>query len=297
MMTLLENARYDSIIIWGHGLQYTGEILAMIRDEEGFEIVRIVKHKPKSMKNFIRKVYSYDYAPLAHLKSKISYLNKIDPCLICVVVNNLDSQVDILGEGGFRHKESIKLKDLKTRIRERFNPYRMGEMTHDHVIHATDNEEQTHHILNAIGDIPLINYYLKNLYSIPFFLGEQNEYEVAAIKSDLLLCGQIIGDSDRFRITNVPVKDSIQYHALFGKEKAYQEYVTRHLGCGLKSDYHVEKFLLLSKGFRYLSCGFENSYVVVKKIEDNNYLIVDGLHRASLHLSQGNTKIIVCVIK
>jgi len=46
-----------------------------------------------------------------------------------------------------------------------------------------------------------------------------------------------------------------------------------------------------------LSKNFEMSYVIVKKIRGDKYLIVDGLHRASLHLFQGNTKLKVCLIK
>jgi hypothetical protein len=77
MKNLRKESRYDSIIIWGHGLSYLEEILMMLRKIETFDIVRIVKYKPSNMKKFIRKVYSYDYAPLAHLKSKIKYLEKV----------------------------------------------------------------------------------------------------------------------------------------------------------------------------------------------------------------------------
>ena len=70
-----------------------------------------------------------------------------------------------------------------------------------------------------------------------------------------------------------------------------------YLGTVLKSDYHIDSFLSLAKNFSYLADGYENSYVVVKSLHCENYLIVDGLHRASLHLSQGHSKIKVCVIK
>jgi len=297
MKKLRRESRYDSIIIWGHGLSHIEEILMMIRNIKTFDIVRVVKYQPSNMKKFIRKVYSYDYAPLAHLKSKIKYLERVEPSLICIVIKNHFPDIDILGEGSFRHKESLTLKKLKTEIRKRFNPYKDGEMTHDHIIHATDNEEQTHHILNAIGDISIKDYYQSNLYSIPFFLGKQVKYKIMEVESGNLVCGQAQGESEKFQIIRVPVKESVQYRALFGEEKAYQEYVTKYLGTALKSDYHVDKFLSLAKDFRYLSPGHENSYVVVKELAEKGYLIADGLHRASLHLSQGNTKIKVCVIK
>lgn len=296
-MNCLQNSRYDSIIIWGHGLQYKDDILDMVRETDGFEIVRIVKHKPKNMKRFVNQVYSYDYAPLAHLKSKIKYLQSVEPCLLCVIVKNKLPDIDILGEGKFRHRESLKLKQLKTEIRERFNPYENGVMTHDHVIHATDNEEQTFHILRAIGDIDISKYYTKNLYSLPFFLGKQDKYSIVELDFEQLLCGQASGDSDSFAITHFPIEDSVQYKALSDGSEAYKQYVSKYLGTALKSDYNVDKFLSLTDDFKYLSTGFENSYVTVRQIKENKYLIVDGLHRASIHLFQSNSTIRVCLIK
>lgn len=297
MTYLNKKSRFDSIIIWGHGLQYLDEILNMIRQEDCFEIKRIIKHRPSSMKSFVKKVYSYDYAPLAHLKSKIKYLESIEPCLVCIVIKNLNPQVEILGEGSFRHEESLSLKKLKSRIRDKYNPYLNGHMTHDHVIHATDNEEQTYHILNAIGDVNIKNYYHLNLYSTPFFLGKQSEYQIKEVGFEHLVCGQAQGPSDNFHIHHVPIKESVQYLALGDGGKKYNEYVNTYLGTAIKCDYSVDNFLSLAENFIYLSNNYETSYVIVRKFEGDNYLIVDGLHRASLHLSQGNTKIKVCVIK
>ena len=299
MIKLYKKSRYDSIIIWGHGLSHFEEILMMLRNIDTFNIVRIVKYKPSNMKKFIRKVYSYDYAPLAHLKSKIKYLEKVEPSLVCIVINNHFPDVDILGEGSFRHKESLTLKKLKTEIRERFNPYKEGEMTHDHIIHATDNEEQTHHILNAIGDIGIQNYYNTNFYSVPFFLGKQIYYKIKEVAFECLVCGQASGDSDNFSITQMPVDKSVQYKALHDRDGVaeYQQYINNYLGTALKADHSVDKYLNLKEKFKYLSANHANSYVIVKKSSTEKYLIVDGLHRAALHLSQNFKKIKVCIIK
>lgn len=297
MNVLRKDSRYDSIIVWGHGLPYLEHILTMIREVDDFDIVRIIKHEPASMKKFVRKVYSYDYAPLAHLKSKIKYLEKVAPVLTCVVINNRTPDVDILGEGSFRHKESLTLKKLKTEIREKFNPYKDGEMTHDHIIHATDNEEQTHHILNAIGDIDIEKYYLSNLYSVPFFLGPQSSYEIKELPFEFLLCGQAKGKSDNFNIEKVTVQQSVQYKALCNEEGEYRAYVNRYLGTALKIDHSVGNYLSLKKDFKYLSSEYATSFVTVKKICKEKYLIMDGLHRAALHLSQNFEKIKVCIIK
>lgn len=297
MNVLSKDSRYDSIIIWGHGLSHLEDILTMIREVGSFDIVRIIKHKPASMKKFVRKVYSYDYAPLAHLKSKIKYLEKVPPSLVCIVINNSSPEVDILGEGNFRHKESLTLKRLKTEIRERFNPYEDGEMTHDHVIHATDNEEQTHHILNAISDIKIEKYYQSNLYSIPFFLGPQSSYEIKELPFEFLLCGQAKGNSDNFKIEQVLVHQSVQYRALCNEEDEYRAYVNQYLGSALKADHSISNYLSLKKDFEYLSAEYASSFVTVKKLSEERYLIMDGLHRAALHLFQNFKKIKVCIVK
>jgi hypothetical protein len=297
MSFLTAKSRYDSVIIWGHGIQYCEEIIDMIRNVQGFEIARVVKYRPRSMKRFIRKVYSYDYAPIGHLKSKIKYLEKVDSNLLCIVINNSSPEIDILGEGSFRHEECLKLKQLKTKIRERFNPHLNGEMTHNHVIHATDNEEQTHHILKAVGDKSVSNFYTNNFFSVPFFLGQQEEYQIELVSFDDILCGQAEWDSLKFEIVYLPVKDSIQYLSIGSDGKLYKEYVKKYLGTALKSYYHVDKFLGLAQNFTYLSSGHEASYVVVRKSEEGKYIIQDGLHRAALHHAQGNNEIKVCVIK
>lgn len=296
---LRNESRYDSIIIWGHGLSYFEEILMMVRNVDEFDIVRIVKYKPSNIKKFISKVYSYDYAPLAHLKSKIKYLEKVEASLVCIVINNHLPNVDILGTGGFRHKESLTLKKLKIEIREKFNPYKEGKMTNDHIIHATDNEEQTHQILNAIGDIGIQNYYNSNLYSVPFFLGKHISYEIKEVTFEFLVCGQASGDSDNFSIIQMPIEKSVQYKALHDGDGVaqYQQYINNYLGTALKADYNVNKYLNLKENFKYLSTNHVNSYVIVKKLSTEKYLIMDGLHRAALHLSQNFKKIKVCIIK
>ena len=63
-------SRYDFILIWGNGLQYKKDILDIIERTSNLDILKILSHKPKSLKKFVKEVYSYDYAPFQHLKAK-----------------------------------------------------------------------------------------------------------------------------------------------------------------------------------------------------------------------------------
>lgn len=297
MDSLLNERRLDCIIIWGHGLSYSDDILNMIRDVDDFEITRIIKYKPKKLKRFVNEVYSYDYAPIEHLKSKIKYLNNVKPEVLCIVINNTKPFVDIIGKGSFRHEESLKLKELKTNIRKRFNPYNNGEMTHEHVIHATDNAEQTFHILNAIGENSIDISEKKRLFLIPDFLGKPKRYIIKEIDYSDLFCSQITINNSQLSTEVVTIKESVQYKALIGDTTAYTNYITKYLGTGLKCDYTLDKLLSLSEFFSYRAEGYKNSFVVVRQHDINSYLIVDGLHRAAIHYFQGNKKIKVCVIQ
>jgi hypothetical protein len=245
----------------------------------------------------VNKVYSYDYAPISHLKSKIKYLDSVKPEVLCVVINNLSPEVDILGKGDFRHTESLKLKQLKTNIRQKFNPYIDGEMSHEHVIHATDNEEQTYHILNAVGEKGLKFSESASLFSVPSFLGKPSKYSIKEVSYDQLLCSQLVGAPNNLETKCMKISESVQYKALLGDTQEYSNYLNKYLGTGLKCDYTLLSLLSMKESFTYQSIDHESSYVIVKKKNNNSYLIVDGLHRAAVHLFQGNIKIKVCIIE
>ena len=67
--------RYDYLLIWGHGLQYKNEIVNEIESNPNFKIEYFIYHEPKSIKKLVNEIYSYDYAPVFHLKGKTKYLS------------------------------------------------------------------------------------------------------------------------------------------------------------------------------------------------------------------------------
>ena len=147
----INKSRIDSILIWGHGIEYFNDILNDIRANKNFEIQKIQKHRPKSMKSFVKEMYSYDYAPFWHLKAKTKYLLKTPQEVCFIFIKNLNPNEDFLDEGSFRHKESLTLKKFKEELRDKYNPYENDKRTHNHVIHATDSQEQTEHMLYYLG--------------------------------------------------------------------------------------------------------------------------------------------------
>ena len=143
--------RYDYFLIWGNGLKYRDQIINEIRKDSNFQIIKILHHKPKNIKELVQAIYSYDYAPFCHLKSKTEYLLKTAPEVDFIFVKNIDPREDYVGEGEFRHIESQNVKLLKERIRDNYNKRKDDRRTEEHVIHASDNQDQTDYILRYLG--------------------------------------------------------------------------------------------------------------------------------------------------
>ncbi|TKF64190.1 hypothetical protein FCV58_15045 [Vibrio sp. F13] len=285
--------RYDTVIIWGNGLVHESDILSMINSTEGFTIQYLKRFYPKSMSRFVKKVYSYDYAPIRHLKSKIKYLNSVKSEVLCIVIKNSNVQKDIIGQGRFRHTESMKLKELKSEIRLKFNRYQDGSITHEHVIHATDNENQTEHILKAIDGPDLLELKTKNLFNLPHFIKHSGKYTIKEVDINHLICAQLVGDG---KSEHKNIVDSVQYKCLVGESDIYSDYIKQFRGSGLNAYYNVDDFLYLSGKYEYLAPPYNTNYVLVKEICDEQYLILDGLHRAAIHSYQENKFIKVCVV-
>jgi hypothetical protein len=170
-------------------------------------------------------------------------------------------------------------------------------MCHEHVIHATYHEEHTFHILRAVGEKSLRYVKETDLFSVPHFLGKPNAYNIKEINYAQLSCSQIITEGNCLANECVKIEESVQYQALMGNTQLYDNYIKKYIGSGLKCDYTLKKFLTLSEAFSYQSKDYENSFVIVKKHGVNSYLVVDGLHRAAIHLYQGHKKIKVCIIE
>lgn len=294
----LEQARIDCILIWGHGLIHINDILNDIESNKNLQVLRIQKHRPKSIKKFVKKIYSYDYAPFWHLKLKTKYLLKTSHEVCFVFVKNINPAEDYFGEGSFRHKESSSLKEFKERIRDKYNPYENGKRSHEHVIHATDSQDQTGQILNYLGYEQGVRYFdhQNEFINMPYYLKDYKEFEFKSVDVIKLYCNTIEGEGwDSYNVKTIHITESPQYRALFEDMTIYSNYISKYLGGPLKDNHNLERYKKIYEQFEYLKEPYMNSFVIVNKTE-SRYIILDGLHRACIHLFQGNTKIIICQV-
>ncbi len=292
--------RIDFVLIFGHGMQYFDDILRHVRENKNFKILMIHKHKPKNIKEFIQQIYSHDYAPFWHLKAKTKYLLKTPREVCFIFLQSSVGDEDYFGKQPFRHKESLTLKKMKENIRDKYNPYIKGVRSHNHVIHASDSEQQTHHILKYLGFKEGVNLFCKppSVIDAPYCIKKfKTIYKIRMINIENLYCNIVDGDSwDDCYIKRVSIKQTPHYLGIKKDIKIYENYINKFIGGCLKDDSSTAKYQLLSKNFNYLKKPHHLSFIIVKKIYDAKYLVLDGLHRASNLLLQNKKNIVVCQI-
>lgn len=289
--------RLDCVIIWGHGAKHVDNILDEIRKNQYFEIINLVKKSGVNIKKLVNQIYSYDYAPLYHLKSKISYLKSTPPEVFFIFIKNLNPREDYFGEKKFRHKESVIVRDFKAKLREKFNPKdSYNKQSKEHIVHATDNETQTDLILKILdyknGIMDLNNP--KKILSSPYYIDEPSNFSIQLISLDQIYCSNAIKENNKIFNKKILIKDSVQYKSL-ENDKLYENYIHQFRGKFLKQDYKLEKFKKIRKDFNYLGDEYSNKFIIAQKTLEGSYIIIDGLHRASILLYNGEKHIKACV--
>jgi len=290
----LVQSRYDFFLIWGHGLQYKDEIIELINKEKKFEIVTMISHQVDNIKKFVKKVYEHDYVPYFHLYGKTKYLMSTPKEVMFIFINNRDPQEVWKIGHGTGHIESEIIVKYKNIIRDKFNEKKEDRRTENHVIHASDNEIQVHYLLKYLGFEEGVHRFARHKnkpIKVPHFIKSFEEFKIHEVYINDLRCNTLVEDKHK----TIVIEESPQYRFLEGFEDKYRSYIKKYQGTKLKAYYDLHKYKQISNNFEYLSSGHETSFVIVKKVEDK-YLVLDGLHRASIVKYQGNEKIIVAEI-
>lgn len=275
-MLKLKKSRFDYFLIWGHGVRYQKEIQEIINNEPHFQVTKVIDYEIKNISKFIKKIYSYDYAPFFHLKNKTKYLKQTPPKIRIIIVKNNFPVETYYGEGSFLHIECERVKRIKETIRNQFNERKLDRRTENHVIHASDNEKQTDYLLKFLGYKTGIEIFRKNsnrIINAPYHLFIPNSYLIKTINIDELYCSIIVND----RIRVVSLDKSPQYSG--GNQ--YTEYLKKYNGKYLQDGYSIEKYNLLQKNLRYLQGKYKNDYIIIKN-DGSKFIIIDGLHRAAI---------------
>jgi hypothetical protein len=299
-MTIIKRHRYDYFIIWGNGLKFRSEIIDMLRKKSDLAILKILNHKPKNIKKFVRVIYSYDYAPFQHLKGKTKYLMSSEPEIVLIFVKNSNVREIYAGDGQFRHLECEYIKRIKEELRDRFNERKDDRRTENHVVHASDNESQTDYILKYLGfeeGVGLFKNVPNPLLSFPYHINRFHRFVLKYVNARQVYCNILEGTNESFSTKLVPIEETPHYLCLTGDITSYQDYLDTFGEVLLTDDYSVQKFVSLSKVFYYLKAPFSNSYVLTREFELDYYQVLDGVHRASILKHHGYNSFIAAVMK
>ena len=299
----LGRRRVDYLLIWGHGLAHEEEILEMV-EETPFQILDVLRHRPRSVRDLVRTVYSVDHANSHFLRAKTSFL-LATPCeVVFVFFSNSEPEELLRGQGGYRHVECARVKALKTRICKRFNPRRAdGEgPSKEDVVDTSDTGARTHDILHWLGEMRRLDgpkHRSFPFFPVPHFLSNITEVTIRPVPLRGLGCKVVCGSRWDFRAVPAAIEDSPHFRALAtGNPAIYGDYARTFRGTALRGPCSERRFLALAEELNYLCPPWETSYVLVREAKAGAGLrVVDGLHRAAILRHRGYETMLAAILR
>lgn len=281
--------RYDLFTIWGNGLQYSDKIINILNNEKWLEIVCIEKHYINKMPRFVYQFYACDTVPLEHLKSKLQYLNYVKPEILMIYAINHEPHEQPTGAGDFRKVQCQNINRIKWHIRELFNPRANGKRSEEHIIHASDYEEQVDYCLKLLGHKRGI-YFLHNcdttpLFYKPYHINAPKEYVFIRIDISQLKASIIVNNnSGKAAKSLMKIDQTPHYQSLRNGEYIYKNYLSKYRYILLKDNYSWERFYRMNQLSKQEINNFDPIIVVS---ENDDYRVLDGVHRAAITAFHG----------
>lgn len=290
---------FQGFIIWGHGMKYIEEILSIIRNTKNIEIKKIFKKINVDIRQFVKHIYALDESSKKHLSEKTKYLQSVQNQLFLVIVTDNNT---VYAKKPNNHKYPYSETFIKWKVRLLYNPrtkyvdtdnqitkeniekaivqkFWIPEITQNHVIHCTDNEEELAHILKLFCiDLEKSKDYITNRML--------TNYTRIKISIDNIVANTCEQDE-------VPILETPHYKYLCGQKEQYRNYILKYLGTIIKDDHLPEKYDMLINNFDYGKL-INNipSFVLLKKAKKPaKYVIIDGVHRVAI-LKKRNIEII-----
>ena len=298
--------RLDYFIIWGHATPFLTDIVETIDTFPKIDILYIKTVDIVDRKQFIKDVHAKEWpsVPLEHTLAKTAFLHSVPAVATIALVMNREPKVRIQPNKNplFHMPECIRIKQLKTLIREKFDPNKGGSGSialvpnlhpDQHVVHASDFPEQIPNALKVFGLKPE-NYWRE--YWLALKGGViTNTPAPATVKEvtldDILL--KIL--SPEGGMQTIPIEISPHYKYLRGDKEDYESYWRQFCGRQLRENHSPTAFSRLSHDFSYLSPPYDKSLIKVRR-NHSNYTSEDGDHRLAILKFQKATKVRVEVI-
>ena len=257
------------------------------------------------------QLYGCDSVPVWHLQGKLKYLQKLSPKVINIFVKNLCPQEITVGKPPFRKKQCQYIVSLKNRIRNKFNPHHLDPdfqifpleqgVSHEHVIHASDNEAQVDYYLKLLGHsdgLDYLNAASENLpFKLPHSFPRPKQYSYRHIPLKKLFANIICGSDEKLKPSTqlTLISETPHYKALNKDIHIYENYVNTYRFKYLRADHYPQKLIELNT----LNIERLQSLppIIVKPLQNGAYQILDGVHRAAVYLNHDILKIHCVVIE
>jgi len=285
--------RLTTLIIWQHGVDYLDEILDMAYCHYQLRVIRVIRLMQVDCSKFIRFVYKNDKVNPIHLYYKTKYLSSLSGPIYIVVVSEKFPDYFLEGENKSILQSAV-ISRFKNDVRNIYNPKSIdGSMSHDHVIHATDDEDDalrvwTRYDRSYASSLP---YYTLSSLHFPRKDLYEKGLEAMCDDKDSLLTQLSIGElyakltysskSERNQV--VPIRDTPHYKFASGNVEEYMEYISLNRGLDHKCYYSERKFRSV---IEYVM-EHENVEPIWVAEVDGRMVVTDGLHRAASLLYKG----------
>ena len=285
--------RYDYFTVWGNGLNHTDEILDILRSESSLEILRIERRQIKNMRKFVFQLYACDTVPIEHLRAKLQYLDNVVPEIILIFVRNSNPQEEPTGTGHFRKVQCQNINRIKWYIRDIFNPRINGQRTEEHVIHASDYEEQVDYCLRLIGNSKGIQYLAAErsglTFNKPYHIDQPDVFTFRTIEMRQLRANILTDFSAGVvKVSLVKIEQTPHYRALQNGSEVYRDYLKRFRFTLLTDNHSWENLCRMSSLTEQQIKSFDP--IIVTPVT-GYYRILDGVHRAAVAAYRGLDRI------
>lgn len=277
---------YNSIIIWGHGIEYILDILNIINNNINCSILNIKRGSIDNYENFIKNIYKLEMVNSNHIFNKTQYLKSVKNEYFHILIKNYGSNIKEYGEGTFKVWADVNLVNLKWKVREMYNPkfndpnlhpskHLSPGISHNHIIHVTDSIEEciqvSCFILNKHPQ-EFENKKINNIY-FPWHLTIHKNINKINVNIDKLHI-KLVNDPNSYKIIESP-----HYSYVCNDKSPYIKYYTKYMGTYLQDNHTPQQFDKLIEKFNADNYNFEESRLI---IINSNFQVCDGVHRLSI---------------
>ena len=277
---------YNSIIVWGHGLEYILDILNTINNSINCTILNIKRGNINNYENFIKNIYKLEMVNSNHIFNKTQYLKSVKNEYFHILIKNYGSNIKEYGEGTFKVWADVNLVNLKWKLREMYNPKFKDSnlqpsknlspgISHNHIIHVTDSNEEclnvTKFLLNRKHD-EFEDKIINSLF-FPWHIPISKNIQIKKINIDKLTI-RLANEHNNYKLIESP-----HYKYICNDKIPYINYYSKYMGIYLQDNHTPQQFDKLIENFNPNTYNSEENRLI---IINNKFLVLDGLHRLSI---------------